>query len=864
MYLHAEFAIRSKQPGDTQEYRVLSATSGRLGIADFETIFKALSVGSAPTNGKPGSDDEPLAVCGTYAVAGDIYVTVIRQERTDLKDSGGRPITAYCCACVPYSDIQYSPAGYLDLYASIPSHQEMREGRFPRAIEVEPLEGARLQGYVDLIDSVGYSYCAGIAASVLRGGVALMRGADLGHAERLEYLDAIVCLLPFGCRASMSVSTWMQSASMHSIRLGFSDQARKHETRIVWGETFVPDPELSRSAHEYYQMLLDLKQTEGGRSFSTSELLAYLLGQRQALDLDVQVAVVGALYELNQPYLVWKGVREHRGDPSQVRDLFRTGKVHHLAEQQQLKLLHFLLATSQLNSEDTRIVSEHWRDDLWPALVDAARVRLGDPGSAGVLDLLCDLALQAARLSQLLEALLDATASALPSRLGSGKQVRREMVMRLLPDWWEELGGEPGPVREALGRYPDLLYEFVFQAGRTQSRSRLGAILTQLAAGGRAMADELRIFEVACGWSNEPLPLGSIRRLAAANSGNVAAIVDMTLTHGTNDSVGHTLEGVLTWLSEGRGGLGPGGEPAWRDVLPRLRAVKRPTPQLMATIDLLLLVLDPNSSPPFLRDRVNETSGGADAYRETLLGWSLKLDNDVLSRVVGRVVAVDCGSVRCAENSLALLDGLLADTLPEGTGKRVSKHVLSVLDKYPQLLDADSFKKRWEPRLRSYGYAVQVAERRLRRAIQPSTPVTTAAQLSASLILEYGPDAEPMIVRVLYEKRTLRDLGRFEEFRAALRASLGEFSSPEEVDAVDARLERAVLEGGFGPQLRTRYTQALIDGAFTDLTRGMHNLGKVSDHLGSDDRALLAELGKAIQEIAPQRGKINLFRKGRQ
>ncbi len=861
MNLRAEFAIRSKQPGDTQEYRVLAASSGALQAEDFEAIFRKLSVGSAPPNGRSVGDDAPVATCGTYTASGDTYVAVIRQERTELRDSGGRPVSAYCCACVPYSELTSNPIGYLEVYRCIPPHEELRKGVFPQRLEVEALEIKRLQADAALIDRVGYEFCAAVAARLLEGGVALMRGQDLEQRKRLECLQAIASLLPYGARATLSLSTWMQSASMHSIRLGFSDQARRHETRVVWGSTAPTDFAPGGGAEQYFRMLLDLRQLDGVEPYSILDILTHLEAQREPLGFDAPQRFIRVLYALNEPYLVWKAARERRADSRHVRNLFHERRTDALGEAQLLDLLRFLLSSRQLTAEDVRVASDNWRDILWPDLLDAARARLDDRDGASALDMLCSLASEKGGLARLLDAILQAAVTDPPSE--QEPHARRQTAASLLLAWWPTPGVEdrwtPQDLRSVLGslaRHRALLYDFVLAAVRRLSPSELDAVFARLERVGSAVANDLSVFEVARGRSREDVSGESVRRLASAGPGYVPALVEMALSSGTvNESLDRVLGGVVACAA---------GHPdacirrddleAWRALLPRLGAVRRPSPRLTAEIDLCALLLDPGSPPPFLTLQLGEPMYIFAPYAEVLVRGARALGSAAMVRVLNWLIANDCASLRCTENALHALDGLLAAEADATERNKAYLYILSMVDRYPDLLDESSFTEQWEMRLSNEGYALRVAETRLRKRLDSHTPVPEAAGHCARLVTEHGRTAEQVIIRVLNEKRYLDSVERFREFRETLQLGQEGGLSPEKSQQLAARLEEAVLAGRLAPTLSRMYRRAVIKERIGNLEKSIASLAGVAEHLREDDLAALAHLLKKLQGIGPQKG----------
>lgn len=846
--LCAQLAIRSKNSGDSQEYRVLNYSPGALELGDFTAIFTGLSAGSASSSAARSDDDLPVA-CGTYQKSGEVYLTVIRQERTSLKDSRGRAVVAYCCACVPYSELERTPAAYVDIAAAIPRHDALREGDLPRSLRVQPLDADWLQVYAEIIDRVGYEFCATVASWALDGGVALMRGLHLG-AQRLVYLEAIAGLLPYGGRADLSFSTWMESASAHSIRLGFSNQARPQEKRIVWGDAPPTGFRPGSAGEQYYHLLLDLKQIDAGWRYSTREVVSYLAEHRQPLNFENPECFVQVLYALNQPYLVWKAVKAGRGDIQQVSDLLRSDNSRTLSEGQQVDLLLFLLANPEISEDDVRILKASWREELWPGLIAAALSQVRTDSHPEACERLLALADEKGRLSDFLYDVLQAVITEIAPLSGPDATQQVRSVATLLLSSWPRIASDTRtlrPVQGVLSRYPPLLFELVFEAGR-RSGGTLETILDQLGRE-RVLRDNLRTFEIARGRVRDSVSGTDIARLASCNPQYVPDLVDIALSRGAGNGLEGILTGVLGWLSTDP--RVTSWDQEWGPTLDRLAALDQTSAQVVALVDLCYLLLAAGTSLPFLGAALDDTSGSFHLYMDALIGGIQRLGENARMGLVEAITADDCRSVQRAENSLHLLDRLLDDSLVASRRDTICRRVLSIVDQYPRLLDSDVF-ARLEAPLTKSGYALPVAERRLKQSLQSSTPPDRAAEQCARLVEAHGIKAVQVIIRMLNDRQYLDTVERFTKFRESLADKLRNRTPPQVLLALDRALEQAVLNGELAPNLSERYASYFIHELFSRLDGDVSDLARVGKHLTEEDLHYLSRLITEIQEIDPR------------
>ncbi|MEU8380315.1 hypothetical protein [Streptosporangium sp. NPDC048865] len=119
--------------------------------------------------------------------------------------------------CVPWNEIEAAgwPISYRALHDAL--NRESLSGSAPVQLTVGDYDHRRLAGQVN--------GTARTAAALLLTGrhVCVVRGEHLSYEERLDFLDSVAALLPYGLRAELAVSTWTKSSSPHDIRLSFTE-----------------------------------------------------------------------------------------------------------------------------------------------------------------------------------------------------------------------------------------------------------------------------------------------------------------------------------------------------------------------------------------------------------------------------------------------------------------------------------------------------------------------------------------------------------------------------------------------------------------------------------------------------------------
>lgn len=289
-----QWALQGKTLG-RQGYRVLACSAGNLTMANFEEAIGRFSLGTP--EGLPqvtisyltaGSAPERL-----YYIALAIH-KLASEAKTDggqltERDDDGRAVvvTNYCC--VPYQPLAERTVPYRAMYEAFEATPLHTENGLSFQVEL-PKRPARTRVIDDLAIRA--------AALLLTGRPVCVLGArDTSVAERLDFIDTVMSLIPYGFRTRMTAATWTRATNEnHRFKLFFSGAPRDAappDHLVYWGQ-----PERTRLspaehdfAFEYGEWLADevgrptslLSSLTHPRSFSRKEILEALddIGFRQ-------------------------------------------------------------------------------------------------------------------------------------------------------------------------------------------------------------------------------------------------------------------------------------------------------------------------------------------------------------------------------------------------------------------------------------------------------------------------------------------------------------------------------------------------------------------------------------------------------
>jgi hypothetical protein len=252
----AQWALEGKQP-DGEDYRILASSTGDLSRRHFAdalgrfqlgelNTLPQVSVSYARLAARPGSGYVALAI-HWYATQDQRHADGVSQ-----RDNQGRPTAYTSYFCLPYKRLADAAVGYLAMHEALhPVTLSVADGP-PKEVPIA-LPKSRTPAACDL--------AVRVAPLLLTGRPVCVLGAEgTSMLERLEFIDTVMELLPYGFRARMTAATWTRASNRnHRFRLFFSAAPRAGEPDYVvtWGEppelVSVPD----REAGEYSDWLQD-------------------------------------------------------------------------------------------------------------------------------------------------------------------------------------------------------------------------------------------------------------------------------------------------------------------------------------------------------------------------------------------------------------------------------------------------------------------------------------------------------------------------------------------------------------------------------------------------------------------------------
>ncbi|MGN9838743.1 hypothetical protein ACTMTI_11540 [Nonomuraea sp. H19] len=211
--LTAHWAILGKTPESLDDYSVIGCSEGAITNAEFGMWLKAFTSGTMEPKALP-------RVATNYFAAGpdgESWLGLSLQTEPDAQDGFQRPYAMTYYVCVRWADAasESTRVSYRALY------EALMKGNFsgdaPFRLSLAAYDEGHLAGEVN-------STARRAAALLLTGRpVCVVRAGHLSLDRRLDFLDAVAALLPYGFRHTLAASTWTNSASRHRIRLSFAE-----------------------------------------------------------------------------------------------------------------------------------------------------------------------------------------------------------------------------------------------------------------------------------------------------------------------------------------------------------------------------------------------------------------------------------------------------------------------------------------------------------------------------------------------------------------------------------------------------------------------------------------------------------------
>jgi hypothetical protein len=221
----AEWALWGKEARETGAH-VLCCSNGALRAKDFAEIITRYAPGDLAVlpqytvGWMPAADREPEYVAiGIHDLA---PADPRRPDGPSRRDAAGRAIVFVRLFCVRYSDAAELAVSYQDLVGAV--HQIQLPGASPGPITLTlPTKPTSIYGR-----GSARKLAERVAALLLTNHPVCVLGADdVAAMDRLRFIDTVMALLPYGLRATMSASTWVDSTAQDlKLRLFFASAPR--------------------------------------------------------------------------------------------------------------------------------------------------------------------------------------------------------------------------------------------------------------------------------------------------------------------------------------------------------------------------------------------------------------------------------------------------------------------------------------------------------------------------------------------------------------------------------------------------------------------------------------------------------------
>jgi hypothetical protein len=779
--IKADFAIKAKNPGDAQDYRVL--TSGQCFLTEkrFERVFYDFSVGQMPEEHSAPGEEPPWITLGPITDAGQCYIAIVCQEWTEQRDHVGRRIKLSRCICMRYRDLAASKATVADISNRLPPSHELLKHK-KQSLNLSFVSSTeRYQNLSHVIDETGYEFIAAVAALVITRPVALVGAGDLTVTQRLDYLDAILSLLPYGSRAAISVSTWMKSSVEHAIRLGFSNSVRRDQEPVQWKSK--PEITPGNPAYEYYVTLCDLRH-----NYDTLQIVTWLAKQDNMLALNQTKHFCELLRKLNLPYVILRGVQQNRGNAQDVQSLFTSGAAKHLKPDEQHTLLVWLL--EQPVAENLAVVEKHWHEDLTS---DLCRV--------------------------------------IQSLIAQSMRDQEATLTRLYALAYRVVPKHDHRMRQVFQHNPQLHYVFALHAveRHKDAQKELEWLESQMPQAG----SDLTIFRIALNLLNADAHLDMLTPLTQANVGYVRRLFKVALAPGTR-GVDRLAPVMVGWLLQQVTTLAQTERESWVTLLRSIQSVQQP--DLQARIDLLILTFETDSAipPQFLEGRLSDTPQQFYAYSQALDAALRTLPPQPQDKVVvGLVDILRRLSRYKPDNMLTLGNTLWPYTRNMQTVTSLCKHMFALFKKHTQLHQDEENIREWGQRLSEVGMIGESFELQSWQ-LSHSTSLLEIVQRCADNLCKHGAEGDPIIheIKKILQTRSLD----FMNFIDLLLEELRKRNMPDhDIDAIESKL----LENSPQADAYLRRLTALF---FADLERLNRLIPLMKAHLDKDEMIKLHEL----------------------
>lgn len=437
------WAVYSKLPGDTDDYRVLACSPDCR--PRFEELLGTDRPGTPATTEEGRPDSLPWVTFGR-ADAGQVALSVMSWSGD--ADVARRPITR---THVFVGDV----GGVLATSGFLVAHRATAPVELPArdaCVDLVLDSAAVRRPAPALPPGVVPGWAARVAALVLEGRV-IVTGTGAWDVEtRLAVVDAVAALLPVGYRRSLTVATWAAAPDRRPQRLCFGPEpgTKAVEVRL----DAAPEPRTTAGQDYLHELAKWVGPSVSPR------LLAHLGAADPTVGFDAGPdPAVEFVQRLDLPAVLLAEIRAGRGRPTVVAGLVEHGDPAKLWGADVGEVHRFLL--THLEEGHAALLARWWSAELAEAVVWAVRYGLAPDRAARCADDFLTTLARPKHRDELLARLLvtvegrDASPELRQVGLRAIRRERQLPLLRaaLLAD--DQVGACTGLVGEAQETYPD-------------------------------------------------------------------------------------------------------------------------------------------------------------------------------------------------------------------------------------------------------------------------------------------------------------------------------------------------------------------------------------------------------------------------
>lgn len=847
MTVEAGWALWSKKPGSHDDYSVLACSSAPFTRGDFGKIITRFAAGTPDTRSS-GPGALPWVTLSWVGVDKGLQLGIAVTEDTGQVDGAGRPITRTSYFCVPYADVAAARLGYSGLYRAV-AGIELPESDGP-VISLDVYRPADADAVRAVAARFGEREVASAAALLLRGPVSVVRAEGVPLEDRLDFIDAVVSLLPYGYRARFSAGTWADSGARHRLRFTFAARPREDGTAIAWGRPG-DIPAGDDVAREYFDQFCSLRGIGrvGGKVFTLPAVLARLAEDAAPRKFE-QSPAGSSLFQIDLPFRVERALEAGRPvGLSVLRQVITEKRILELGPGGRAAVLTALSERGE--AADWRLLVP-WLDDGLDA--DAVRRILGtfgrrmlwtDRPDAGLMTECLNAAAGPGLVDDVLAVLLvppDGGGS-----LSRAVECAADLLAQAAPSYPSGEVAYPR-TREALAAEPRVVAGFL--AVLADSVPDADRCLRWLEP--EAPEALIRLFGIALGLNtDDEIREGDVTQLTYQGASCVTSLLEAAARTGCLDAV---LPGCTRWIAGGGLTDADAEELTW--YLRNLAAVASPRQRAWLDMALLAAGASPSALPPpmgypgsqeYVTDLVN-------IWKHLKTGFNL-FDS---GRCVGILARYLDGELRTATRQQAdAVESLDRQLRTHGIGP-VLKPSISPISFLPQKAPAAGPRGSGQQSARALAETPGDTWGPALLSLAKASPGTDPRQLAALCLQACGESATPAEAF-----RSLAESGAIDSEKTAgdMLAHLADvFTRPrvsgETRNAWLQAYVQAIARGEFGQVPAQGFHQQVMQNAHKSIESGLRQVIALASGTGSGeyeldeaDRQWLKNLGDRIDKL---------------